>query len=192
MQVWSSGVTGASSPSNQDGRWTMGRPWVGPGVGCGPRSGAWALTRPSIAAARRTRLPRPRAAPAPAAQVYMRQHPDPVRPAVRYRPAPMPSKPRRARQATRPPASGWKPPWWAPAVASFALALGWRLAYLARLARTPLADTLRGDERDYWDWATFLAGHHLAGTNPFFQGPFYPYVLALLRPLTGPDVRATL
>ena len=52
--------------------------------------------------------------------------------------------------------------------------------------------TLREDERDYWDWATFLAGHHLVGTNPFFQGPLYPYLLALLRPLTGADVHATL
>jgi hypothetical protein len=68
----------------------------------------------------------------------------------------------------------------APVVLLFAL--GWRLAYLNRLALTPLAGTLRGDEQSYWQWATYLAGHGFAGTNPFFQGPLYPYVLAgLLR-----------
>ena len=88
-------------------------------------------------------------------------------------PAP-PSAPPRTR-----PASLWQ---WAPLVA-FVASLVWRLAYLGRLATTPLAGTLRGDEQGYWIWARFLADHGFVGTNPFFQGPLYPYTLAVLQTL---------
>lgn len=67
----------------------------------------------------------------------------------------------------------------------FALAWWWRLAYLGRLDATPLAGVLQGDERDYWSWANTLLANHFSGHNAFFQGPLYPYALALLRRLTG-------
>ena len=67
----------------------------------------------------------------------------------------------------------------------FLVAVIWRLAYVSRLSATPLAGTLRADERIYWDWATFLADHGLRATNPFFLGPLYPYVLALVRMVVG-------
>jgi 4-amino-4-deoxy-L-arabinose transferase-like glycosyltransferase len=73
-------------------------------------------------------------------------------------------------------------------VGLFLTALSWRLAYLGRLLATPLAGTLRADERVYWDWATFLVDHGLRGTNPFFLGPLYPYVLALVRLVVGSQV----
>ena len=83
-------------------------------------------------------------------------------------------------------------PWWVPWSGVVAFALVWRLAYLDRLAGTPLLATLRGDERDYWDWATFLLDHGFRRTNPFFQGPLYPYLLAVIRAVSGADVRTVL
>ena len=74
----------------------------------------------------------------------------------------------------------------------FLAALAWRLAYLARLSATPLAGTLRGDERGYWDWATVLIRNGFRGTNPFFQGPLYPYFLALARSIVGSRIQAVL
>lgn len=65
------------------------------------------------------------------------------------------------------------------------LAFGWRLAYLQRLSGTPLSETMRGDAHSYWDWASYLLGHSFVGTNPFFQGPLYAYVLAALRGVLG-------
>ena len=63
----------------------------------------------------------------------------------------------------------------------FIVALGWRLAFQARLAASPLSGSLRGDERTYWDWASYLLAHGFRGTNSFFLGPLYPYFLALAR-----------
>jgi hypothetical protein len=55
-------------------------------------------------------------------------------------------------------------------VAIVLLALGWRLAYLERLARTPLLATLRSDEQGYWNWATFLIDHGFPGHEPVLPG----------------------
>jgi 4-amino-4-deoxy-L-arabinose transferase-like glycosyltransferase len=74
----------------------------------------------------------------------------------------------------------------------FALALLWRLAYLGRLDASPLARSLIDDERSYWDWATYLIDHGFRGTNPFFLGPLYPYLLALVRSLAGSTIPAVL
>jgi len=74
----------------------------------------------------------------------------------------------------------------------FVLGLGWRLAYLGRLAATPVAGSLRADERDYWDWAGFLLGHGFRGTNAFFLGPLYPHVLALMRAVLGSNAQNVL
>ncbi|HEY6867194.1 MAG TPA: glycosyltransferase family 39 protein, partial [Candidatus Eisenbacteria bacterium] len=74
-------------------------------------------------------------------------------------------------------------------VALGVLAFAWRLAYLARLARTPLAGSLTEDAQIYWDWSGFLLRHGPVGRNVFFMGPLYPYLLTLLRLLTG-DVMA--
>lgn len=82
--------------------------------------------------------------------------------------------------------------WGVVLVALFLFGLCWRLAYQIRLAGSPLAGSLRLDERDYWDWATYLLGHGLHGTNAFFLGPLYPYVLALVRAVVGSDVARVL
>ena len=78
--------------------------------------------------------------------------------------------------------------WRVALVALFALAFAWRLGYVSRLLASPLAGSLRGDERSYWDWSTFLLANGFRGTNAFFQGPLYPYLLAILRIFTGPRV----
>src|SRR5262245_3081984 len=69
--------------------------------------------------------------------------------------------------------------------ALFVVAVGWRLAYLARLAHSPLAGQMLDDARIYWAWSERIAQGHLVGTNPFFLAPLYPYILGLLRVLTG-------
>jgi tetratricopeptide (TPR) repeat protein len=71
--------------------------------------------------------------------------------------------------------------------ALFTLAFAWRLAYLQRLAGSPMADVMQGDERDYWEWATHLLGNGFRGSNPFYQGPLYPYALALVRAVAGSE-----
>jgi tetratricopeptide (TPR) repeat protein len=74
----------------------------------------------------------------------------------------------------------------------FALAWAWRTVYLERLAGTPLGDTLSQDAGTYWRWAGALRHIGILGHNAFFLGPLYPYVLALLRVLTGDSVPAVL
>jgi tetratricopeptide (TPR) repeat protein len=63
----------------------------------------------------------------------------------------------------------------------FAVAWLWRVAYLVRLAATPLGSSLTEDARTYWEWSTYLRAHGPLGHNAFFLGPLYPYVLAVLR-----------
>jgi tetratricopeptide (TPR) repeat protein len=95
------------------------------------------------------------------------------------RPAPARTGPRRSSLERR---------WWAVLAALFLIAFLWRLGYVVRLGTTPLGGSLRSDEQIYWDWATFLLDHHFRGTNPFFLGPLYPYVLAFVRAVAGSQV----
>jgi 4-amino-4-deoxy-L-arabinose transferase-like glycosyltransferase len=74
----------------------------------------------------------------------------------------------------------------------FIAALVWRLAYLARLSDAALIASLLADERIYWDWATYLLSNDYRGSNPYFFGPLYPYVLALVRAVAGSDVARVL
>ena len=90
------------------------------------------------------------------------------------------------------PASALTRHWGAALFILFIAALAWRLAYLHRLLASPLADSLRGDERSYWDWATFLLANGFRGANAFFQGPLYPYWLAIARGLAGSNVATIL
>jgi tetratricopeptide (TPR) repeat protein len=73
-------------------------------------------------------------------------------------------------------------------VVLFAVALGWRLLYLGRLAATPLGGSLTEDARIYWEWSSFLLRHGPVGRNPFFMGPLYPYVLTGLRMVLGDSI----
>src|SRR5439155_7301049 len=85
---------------------------------------------------------------------------------------------------------GWT---WALAFAAlFLLAWIWRFLYLRRLAHTVLAGDLTEDARTYWTWSKMLVQHGFLGKNPFFLGPLYPYVLALLRLAFGDSIGAVL
>ena len=85
---------------------------------------------------------------------------------------------------------GWT---WALAFAAlFLLAWIWRFLYLRRLAHTVLAGDLTEDARTYWTWSKMLVQHGFLGKNPFFLGPLYPYVLALLRLAFGDSMGAVL
>ena len=106
------------------------------------------------------------------------------------------SCPRSRLGATRHPATRTRTPartaWpWALA-AIFAAALAWRLPYLARLADSPLGGSRIADAQSYWDWSSYLLAHGPVGKNPFFLAPLYPYVLAALRLVLGPDPQRVL
>ncbi|HUK62772.1 MAG TPA: glycosyltransferase family 39 protein, partial [Dongiaceae bacterium] len=74
----------------------------------------------------------------------------------------------------------------------FAIAFGWRLAYILRLAATPLGGSLTEDAQFYWTWSAHLLRHGFVGSNPFFLAPLYPYVLAPLRLALGDSVQRVL
>ena len=76
--------------------------------------------------------------------------------------------------------------------AIFLLAWIWRVLYLGRLSRTVLAGDLTEDSRTYWAWSKLLIEHGFMGKNPFYLGPLYPYVLALLRLAFGDSIGAVL
>jgi tetratricopeptide (TPR) repeat protein len=73
-------------------------------------------------------------------------------------------------------------------VVLFAAAFAWRWAYLGRLGQSVLAGSLTKDALTYWEWAGAIRAHGLLGTQPFFLGPLYPYVLAFVRALVGDAV----
>ncbi len=72
------------------------------------------------------------------------------------------------------------------------LAWVWRVLYLQRLSYTVLAGGLTEDSRTYWEWSRLLIEQGFLGRNPFFFGPLYPYVLALLRLVLGDSIGAVL
>lgn len=65
------------------------------------------------------------------------------------------------------------------------LALVLRLVYLVQIRDVPFFEGLYVDARAYWDWAGQIAGGDWIGKETFYQAPLYPYVLAILRLLTG-------
>ncbi len=74
----------------------------------------------------------------------------------------------------------------------FAIAFAWRIAYLARLAGTPLFESLTEDASIYWAWAGVLDQRGLRERNAFFLGPLYPYALHFLRAIVGDSISAVL
>jgi tetratricopeptide (TPR) repeat protein len=68
----------------------------------------------------------------------------------------------------------------------------WRVLYLGRLGASPLGGSLTEDAAIYWRWSNALLAHGPIGTNAFFLGPLYPYVLAGLRVLAGDSIHDVL
>ena len=66
------------------------------------------------------------------------------------------------------------------------------MAYLLRLGASPLGGSLSEDSAIYWRWAGVLLQQGAWGSNPFFLGPLYPYVLAGLRVAVGESITAVL
>ena len=60
--------------------------------------------------------------------------------------------------------------------------LAWKLYCLHRLLASPLYGSLTADSEAYWTWAQVLVRNGWVGKNPFFLGPLYPYLLAVLEP----------
>jgi 4-amino-4-deoxy-L-arabinose transferase-like glycosyltransferase len=81
----------------------------------------------------------------------------------------------------------WKGPW-SLALAVFAVALAARLAVLSQVERHyPLADRVVIDEQAYESWALEIAAGDWLGSEVFFQEPLYPYWIAGVYSLAGPD-----
>lgn len=70
------------------------------------------------------------------------------------------------------------PRWSLPALLAAAAAL--RLLHWAAVGRLPFVDRLVLDSAEYDRWARALAGGDWLGSEPFFQAPLYPYLVALL------------
>lgn len=52
-------------------------------------------------------------------------------------------------------------------------------------AANPFARYLRVDAQTYWDWAGRIAAGAWSDGQPFFSGPLYPYLVALVRAAGG-------
>ena len=65
-------------------------------------------------------------------------------------------------------------------LAIFALAWLLRFLYVLDLRASPLVEAPMLDELYYVQWATALAGGDWIGTEAFFRGPLYPYLLGVV------------
>jgi len=78
-------------------------------------------------------------------------------------------------------------PRWFLALAVFALAA--RVLLWWQNLSSPFAAFAIGDERNYWEWAGRIAAGRWAPEGVFYQGPLFPYLLAVLKaafPSFGP------
>jgi len=76
------------------------------------------------------------------------------------------------------------PPRWAlPALLAAAAAL--RLLHWGAVGRLPFVDRLVLDSAEYDRWARALAAGDWLGSEPFFQAPLYPYLVALVYRLAA-------
>jgi 4-amino-4-deoxy-L-arabinose transferase-like glycosyltransferase len=71
-----------------------------------------------------------------------------------------------------------------------ALALLVRLAHVAEIRGEPLATTLVEDELAYHEQARAIAAGDWLGDRVFYQSPLYPYFLAVVYRVAGPDPMA--
>ena len=71
-------------------------------------------------------------------------------------------------------------------IALFAFAL--RMVLIVQTAQVPFARHLVGDARGYYEWAKTISGGNWIGTEPFYQAPLYPYVLAVIFKTVGDSI----
>jgi tetratricopeptide (TPR) repeat protein len=67
-------------------------------------------------------------------------------------------------------------------------ALALRLVHLAQLRGTPLFAVLIGDGQQYDAWARQIAAGQWMGSEVFYQTPLYPYLLAIVFEIAGPNL----
>lgn len=72
----------------------------------------------------------------------------------------------------------------------FLCALGVRLLYLRQAADVPFFSHPIVDGAHYWSWAERIAAGDWRGEGVFYQAPLYPYLLAVVRALFGPNLGA--
>ena len=72
-------------------------------------------------------------------------------------------------------------------LAIFALALLSRGVYFLELKGSALFSVLLGDGRQYHAWATEIAAGDWVGREVFYQAPLYPYFIAVIQSLFGPE-----
>jgi tetratricopeptide (TPR) repeat protein len=72
----------------------------------------------------------------------------------------------------------------------FLLALGIRLVYLRQAADVPFSSHPIVDGAHYWSWAERIAAGDWRGQGVFYQAPLYPYLLAAMRAIFGPNLTA--
>ncbi|MCP4004090.1 MAG: tetratricopeptide repeat protein [bacterium] len=65
------------------------------------------------------------------------------------------------------------------------LAFTLRLVHLIEVSQTPFFEVPIGDGLSYYRWAVEIASGNWLGDQTFYQAPFYPYFLALLRAFFG-------
>ena len=70
-------------------------------------------------------------------------------------------------------------------VALFGVALTLRVAHVLTLRHSPFFDGLLLDLRLYDEWASSIASGRIVGEGPFFQDPFYAYVLGAFYAVWG-------
>ncbi len=85
---------------------------------------------------------------------------------------------KRVESSASAPTSGLLHRWGPAAVGALAFLLRW--IYLAGARDNPLFENLGLDARFYDLWAKRIAAGDWIGSEPFFMGPLYPYVLAVL------------
>jgi tetratricopeptide (TPR) repeat protein len=76
-----------------------------------------------------------------------------------------------------------------PLAAIVAAALAFRIAYILSIRHNPLfGPSLPGyDMTAFHEWAVRIAGGQLSDGRAFYQAPLYPYLLALVYRIFGPD-----
>ena len=70
----------------------------------------------------------------------------------------------------------------------FAGAMLVRALAIGPLVGTPLLDTIMGDALNYEPWAREIAAGDWLGDRVFYQAPLYPYFLAAIFRLLGPEL----
>jgi len=71
------------------------------------------------------------------------------------------------------------------AVCSLAMLV--RIYHIENAKTVPTSCHLVGDAKGYYEWSQFIAAGDWMGSEPFYQAPLFPYTLAVISKIVGPD-----